>query len=124
MQLTGIFQITDWQESTQKQFDNGTKLNIANVSQTYSGDILGKSKITYQLNYQVSGDAHFNGFEYINCVINKLECELVLKHDGQFTNGIASGNFLIISSHPIKQLIGKTGYFKSTSDGQAEYKLT
>jgi len=53
MQLTGIFQITDWQESTQKQFDNGTKLNTCNVSQTYSGDIVGSSKTIYQLKYQV-----------------------------------------------------------------------
>jgi len=124
MQLTGIFQITDWQESTQKKFDNGKKLNIANINQTYSGDIVGSSKTIYQLDYQVSGDAYFNGFEYITCEINNLECELVLKHDGEFKNGIASSNFKIISSETNLDLEGKTGYFKSTTDGQAEYILT
>jgi len=49
---------------------------------------------------------------------------LVLKHDGEFKNGIASGNFKIISSDTNQDIEGKTGYFKSTSDGHAEYILT
>jgi len=124
MQLSGIFQITDWQESIEKQFDNHTKLNTANVKQKYSGDIFGTSKITYQMHYDINGDAHFNGFEFISCEISKQPCNLVLKHDGQFKNGMASGNFVIISSDTIKKLIGKTGYFASTSDGMAQYEIS
>lgn len=39
MQLTGVYEIINWQETTEKQFDDGAKLSKAVVSLSYEGEI-------------------------------------------------------------------------------------
>jgi hypothetical protein len=60
--LTGQFQITDWQETTQSEHQ-GTKRSLANVKLEYSGNIVGTSELQYLLSYQTDGSAEFVGFE-------------------------------------------------------------
>ena len=45
MTLEGMFSITDWQETTEKTFEQGSKLNTAKVSQHYSGELTGTSEV-------------------------------------------------------------------------------
>jgi len=61
MQLKGMFQIIDWKESIEKSFDAGGKLTTAIVSLIYSGDIIGKSEVTFQMNYETNGNAVLSG---------------------------------------------------------------
>lgn len=121
MQLKGSFQITDWQESIDKSFDDGAKLSKALVSQTYSGDITGSSEVQYQLSYETTGDACFNGFEFISGTIGDTPCKLTLKHDGTFENGVAKSQFVIVSSATHVELLGVIGGFTSGEAGQANY---
>lgn len=123
MQLTGTFQITGWDETTEQTFDNGAKLNIASVKQAYTGAIQGNSEIKYIMYYHPSGNADFAGFEYIKAQINGQETGLTLKHDGKFENGVASSHFLIVQSSNDESLIGKTGEFTSGEAGKADYKI-
>lgn len=123
MQLKGTFQITDWQESVNKSFDEGAKLSKALVSQMYSGDIKGSSEVHYQLNYETTGDACFNGFEFISGTIGDRPCTLTLKHHGSFEKGVAKSQFVIISSVTHAELVGITGFFSSGEAGQANYLI-
>ncbi|MDR7121072.1 DUF3224 domain-containing protein [Rheinheimera soli] len=122
-QLKGSFQITDWKESINKSFDDGAKLSKALVSQTYSGDITGSSEVQYQLSYETTGDACFNGFEFISGTIGDTPCKLTLKHDGTFEKGIAKSQFGIVSSATHPEWVGVTGFFTSTEGGQANYLI-
>ncbi len=124
MQMQGTFLIQDWQESIQKQFDDGSKLSRAEIKQNYSGQIDGHSEVYYLMNYNTDGDAFFCGFECISGTINDKECKLELKHDGQFKNGVASSKFVVVNATPLKSLIGKTGHFESTESGQADYSIS
>lgn len=121
MQLTGIFQIEDWTEEAVETKPDGIKLNTAKVKQSYSGDINGTSTVHYQLLYLPNGQAKFNGYEILEGQIDGQDSTLVLQHKGQFENGIASSQFEIVSSSPIKSLEGKFGEFKSKENKQAQY---
>lgn len=121
MQLKGTFQITNWQESVSTSFEQGAKLSKALVSQTYSGDITGSSKVQYQLSYESTGEASFNGFEFITGSIGDTPCQFTLKHDGTFEKGVAKSQFVIISSATHAELLGLSGSFTSGEAGQASY---
>jgi len=123
MQLTGHFKIEQWNESTETDFKNGSKLNIASIKQSYSGDIEGTSTVHYHLYYKTEASAIFNGFEYLECNISGQACQLVLKHNGQFNNGVASSNFEVLEASEQIELVGKTGSFEAPMGGQASYQI-
>jgi hypothetical protein len=123
MQLKGTFQITNWQESVTQSFDHGAKLSKAQVSQTYAGDVTGSSEVHYQLSYESSGAANFNGFEFISGSLGGEPCQLTLKHDGTFEKGVAKSQFVIVSSTTHTKLLGVTGGFISGEAGQASYLI-
>lgn len=122
MQLTGTFQITEWQESVEKFLDEGRKLASAKVCQQYGGDITGNSEVTYQMYYQANGDACFVGFEHVEGSIAGELCQLTIKHDGHFAGGLAKSQFVILnSSH--KELNNITGSFEAMKVGKANYLI-
>ena len=123
MQLKGIFQITNWQESVTQSFDHGAKLSNALVNQSYSGDITGSSEVHYQLSYESTGDACFNGFEFITGNLGDAPCQLTLRHQGNFEQGVAKSQFVIISSTTHAELLGLSGSFMSGEAGQASYLI-
>lgn len=121
MKITGIFQITNWQESTIQPLKDGGKITQATVNQSYQGDITGESQVHFHMVYQANGDANFIGFESFEAQLGSEPCQLTLKHDGKFEQGVASSQFLILASTSHQNLIGKTGSFQSTENGQANY---
>lgn len=123
MQLKGTFQITNWKESVTTSFEQGAKLSKALLSQTYSGDITGSSEVHYQLNYETTGNACFNGFEFITGVLSDAPCQFTLKHYGTFEKGVAKSQFVIISSATHPELLGLSGSFTSGEAGQAAYVI-
>lgn len=123
MQIKGIFQITNWQESTVQSLSDGGKITQALVNQKYQGDISGDSQVHFQMLYQENGEASFIGFESFEAQWNNSPCQLTLKHDGTFKQGIASSQFIIVASTSHEELIGKTGNFQSTEGGQANYQI-
>lgn len=123
MTFTGTFQITDWQEQVEQLLDDGAKLSVATVQQTYTGAIEGSSTVRYQLYYHKNGNAVFHGFETIHVIDNNQPHTLVIKHDGQFENGIASSVFTVIDSYNNQTLLGKTGRFTSMAGGKAAYEI-
>lgn len=123
MNMHGTFQINDWQETTQRTLSDETKLNRAKVTQSYSGNIEGTSEVQYDMFYGLDGNAHFTGFEFISGHIQGQACQLTLKHNGRFENGVASSEFTIIACSNLTELLGKSGHFVATQNGQAEYTL-
>lgn len=124
MTLKGTFQITDWQEKTEKTFVGDAKLNAATVKQSYQGDINGESEVRYMMNYREDGNANFTGYEYLTVQIDGQNCHLVLQHDGKFEAGVASSQFTVVDCPQLPDLVGKLGQFKSSENGQADYSLT
>lgn len=124
MKITGEFQITDWKENVEHDFDDGSKLSSALVKQCYQGDIQGDSVVKYQMAYDANGQAQFLGFETFSGQYNEASCRLILKHDGCFEKGVARSEFVIIESASDKSLVGLKGQFETLSDGTARYEIT
>ncbi|KZN50854.1 DUF3224 domain-containing protein [Pseudoalteromonas luteoviolacea] len=122
MKLTGIFQVNDWQESDVALLADGTKISNATVQQTYEGDLIGTSTVHYQLYYDRKGNAVFNGFEVFKYANNE-ENMLVIRHKGQFADGIASSTFTIIDCKDDQGMIGKTGNFTSIEGQKSVYSF-
>ncbi|WOH38330.1 DUF3224 domain-containing protein [Thalassotalea fonticola] len=123
--LTGLFQITQWNEECHLVFDEGGKQCCAQIKQTYSGDIEGDSSLKYLMNYRTESTACFVGFEVINATIDGKKGRIVLRHDGVFEQGVASSHFKIISencSDDFKGIHG-SGSFASAENGQANYQF-
>lgn len=128
MQLSGQFKVIQWQESTKAEFDNGSKLNTADIEQSYTGDIVGSSKVSYQLHYDTESSSTFNGFEQLECEIQGADIQqakvhLVLIHRGVFKNGIASSQFEILEAKGMDDLVGKTGSFEAAMGQDAHYQI-
>lgn len=123
MELTGTFQIIDWQENIEQQLHDGAKLSTALVQQTYSGDLIGSSTVRYQLYYHKNGDALFHGFETISYQHQHDTAQLTLKHDGKFEQGVAAGTFTVLDSSHDGRLTGRSGSFTSLEGGRARYQI-
>jgi len=120
--LTGDFQIKDWQETTQSEYKQG-KRSLANVKLEYTGDIVGTSELQYLLSYQADGSAQFVGFENIQASVNDTSGYLTLRHVGQFVDGVASSQFEVTQSSINDKLIGLKGEFSSGENGLAGYTI-
>lgn len=123
MELSGTFQITDWQENVEKELSDGAKLSNAIVQQSYTGDLTGSSEVRYQLYYDAHCNAIFVGFETLTLNADHAPATLVLQHSGAFKNGVASSQFTVVASSADASLLGRSGSFKSTEGGKAEYQL-
>ena len=126
VQLTGTFQITNWQETPYTESDNGAKQSLAIISQQYSGDIEGTSELRYLMSYQPDGTAQFVGFETFTGTINGQAGSLVLQHQGQFIAGVASSTFSIVEGSGTDEMatFKGAGSFTTAEHGQAAYQIS
>ncbi|WP_075186340.1 DUF3224 domain-containing protein [Teredinibacter haidensis] len=123
MELTGEFQITNWDEKVIHEYENGTKQSYVIVTQAYSGDICGLSEVHYLMYYQSEKNAVFVGHERI--VLDSGKGTLVLQHEGVFENGIAKSEFTLANSEGevTEHGVPATGAFESTAGGKAQYSI-
>ncbi|WP_076542914.1 DUF3224 domain-containing protein [Shewanella sp. UCD-KL21] len=125
LQISGVFQITNWDEATDIEHPDGAKQTSASISQMYSGDLEGVSQPKYIMCYTADGKAVFCGYENVEVSINGKSGSFVLQHNGKFDNGVASSDFIIVPNSGQGELVniaGK-GAFTSGEKGQAEYQM-
>ncbi|CAH9053780.1 hypothetical protein PSECIP111951_00892 [Pseudoalteromonas holothuriae] len=123
MKLIGTFQIQDWQEAPDFSLGKHITFKTAQIKQVYTGDLHGQSWVKYQLVYDESGNAQFNGVEFIDGIFKDTVCKLTLMHTGKFVDGIASSQFTVIACEPFTQLKNTNGKFTSASEGKAQYQI-
>ena len=124
--LKGVFQITQWDETTYAEHDDGSKQTIANIKQTYSGDITGAAEIRYVMSHQQDATAVFTGLEELTVTTPEITGRIIFQHNGTFIAGVAHSQFTVIEGSGTQHLteyIGQ-GEFTSTENGQAEYVIT
>lgn len=120
MKLRGEFQVTDWQESVMVEYPDGSKTSHAKITQTYQGDLVGRSELDYQLFYQDGQNSEFTGIEIVTLEVD--DRRLVLMHRGKFADGVASSEFDILQDTTGK-LTGRTGCFHAKLGGVANYVI-
>jgi len=123
--LTGLFQITGWDETAYRENADGSKQTNAKITQTYQGDIKGTSELQHLMSYSSNGSAVFVGIETIVCSINGKSGNFVIQHKGKFEAGTARSDFSIVPDSGKDEFEGikGTGSFTSAENGQASYIL-
>ncbi|WP_144213922.1 DUF3224 domain-containing protein [Shewanella donghaensis] len=125
LQVSGVFQITNWDETTDIEHPDGAKQTSASITQMYSGDLEGVSQPKYIMCYTADGLAVFCGYENVEVSINGKSGSFVLQHNGKFENGIASSEYIIVPNSGQGELdsISGKGTFTSGEKGQAQYEM-
>ncbi|MGO4444497.1 DUF3224 domain-containing protein [Mycobacterium sp. 2YAF39] len=124
-EIKAAFEIASWDETP---FDDGdpdgdgeTKLTEALVKKTYSGDIDGTSTTKWLMAYAPDKTATYVGIEHITGTVDGRRGGLVLMHDGEFADGVATAVMRIVSG--TGELIGATGVGKFRADPAGSVSL-
>jgi len=95
-QIKAEFEIAGWDESPFEGSDEETKLTEALVKKKYSGDVEGTSTTKWLMAYAPDKSATFVGLENITGTVGGKRGALVLLHDGEFTDGVATAQLRIV----------------------------
>ena len=90
------FQITGWDEKTDREIAGGAKLTRAKVTQSYAGDIEGTSTSEYLMSYSAQGTASFVGVEQISGTVAGKAGTFVAQHVGTFSQGKARSTWSVV----------------------------
>src|SRR4029077_5208404 len=91
------FEVASWDETLFEDGDDATKLTEALVSKRYEGDIKGTSTTKWLLAYAPDNSALFVGVEPITGTMGGKTGAIVLLHDGEYRDGVASAELRVAS---------------------------
>jgi hypothetical protein len=95
--ISAAFEIASWDETPFEDGDEETKLTEALVKKRYSGDIDGTSTTKWLMSYAPDKSATFIGIEHITGTLGGRSGSLVLMHDGEYADGVATAVLRIVS---------------------------
>jgi uncharacterized protein DUF3224 len=111
------FEIASWQETPFENGDDGTKLTEALVSKRYEGDIEGTSTTKWLMSYAPDKSALFVGVEHITGTIGGKKGSIVLFHDGEYRDGVATAELHVASGTGELANVAGTGKFLADPAG-------
>ena len=117
------FEVASWDETPFKGSDNATKLTEALVSKRYDGDINGTSTTKWLMTYAPDESALFVGVEHITGTIGGKKGGIVLLHDGEYRDGVASAKLTIASGTDELSDAAGTGKFRADPAGSITLDL-
>lgn len=117
------FEIASWDETPFEGGDDATKLTEALVSKRYDGDIEGTSTTKWLMAYSPDKSARFVGIEHIAGTIGGKKGSIVLIHDGEYRDGVASAELHVASGTEGLADVTGTGKFRAEPAGSMTLDL-
>jgi hypothetical protein len=117
------FEVASWDETPFEGGDDATKLTEALVSKRYDGDIKGTSTTKWLLAYAPDKSALFVGVEHITGTIGGKKGGIVLLHDGEYRDGVASAALRVASGADELSDVAGTGKFRADPAGSMTLDL-
>ena len=117
------FEVASWDETPFEGGDDATKLTEALVSKRYDGDINGTSTTKWLMTYAPDKSALFVGFEHITGTIGGRKGSIVLLHDGEYRDGVASAVLRIAAGTGELADAAGTGKFRADPAGSMTLDL-
>jgi hypothetical protein len=111
------FEIGSWNETPFEDGNDATKLTEALVSKRYDGDIKGTSTTKWLLAYRPDKSALFVGVEHIVGTVGGKKGGVVLLHDGEYRDGVASAELRVASGTEELSDVAGTGKFRADPAG-------
>jgi len=117
------FEVASWDETPFEDGDDATKLIEALVSKRYEGDVKGTSTTKWLLAYAPDKSALFVGVEHITGTIGGKTGGIVLLHDGEYRDGVASAELRVASGTDELTDLAGTGKFRADPAGSMTLDL-
>jgi hypothetical protein len=117
------FEIASWDETPFEDGDEATKLTETLVSKRYDGDITGTSTTKWLMAYAPDKSALFVGVEHITGTIGGKKGGIVLLHDGEYRDGVASAELRVASGTGDLANVAGTGKFRADPAGSMTLDL-
>jgi hypothetical protein len=117
------FEVASWDETPFEGGDDATKLTEALVSKRYDGDIKGTSTTKWLMAYAPDESALFVGVEHITGTIGGKKGGIVLLHDGDYRDGVASAELRVASGTDELADVAGTGKFRADPAGSMTLDL-
>jgi Protein of unknown function (DUF3224) len=117
------FEVASWDETPFEGGDDATKLTEALVSKRYDGDIKGTSTTKWLMAYAPDESALFVGIEHIAGTIGGKKGGIVLLHDGEYRDGVASAELRVASGTDELADVAGTGKFRADPAGSMTLDL-
>ncbi|MEQ8765735.1 MAG: DUF3224 domain-containing protein [Planctomycetota bacterium] len=117
------FRATQWEETPLEMLGESAKRTRASVRQTYAGDIDGESVLEYLMVYRADGSASFVGMECIEGTVCGRAGSFVLRHEGEFADGVARLSLTIMAGAGTGELGQLRGGGRFESAHAEEYEL-
>lgn len=112
-QATAKMEISSWEEQPYHQLDETRKLTWALVTDRFHGDIEGTGTLEYLMTYLEDGTVVTVAFERVVGRLAGREGSFVLRHDGGFADGVASGTSTVLpgsGTGELRELRGQGSY--------------
>lgn len=103
------FQIAEWKENPSQSIEDTAKITVVHARQSWSGAIEGTGQAQYLLSYTAQGTASFVGIERVSASVEGKTGTFVIRHVGQFVDGRACSEWIIIDGAGTNDLIGLHG---------------
>ena len=103
--------------------DGAPKLTAAHCAQTYRGDIDAESALEYLIAYRADGAASFVGLERVRGTLGGRRGSFVLRHEGEFRDGVAALSMTVVPGTGTGQLVGLAGRGEFESPHREEYEI-
>lgn len=123
---TSTFAISTWEEKPYRE-DGGMKLTLAEVTQTYSGSLVGQAEIRYVMLYPGEGiTTTFTGLEYFTGALDGHEGAFGLRWNGEDDGTAARGRGTVIEGSGTGALAGLAGEatYEATRSGDIAFSLS
>jgi hypothetical protein len=117
------FEVASWDETPFEGGDDATKLTEALVSKRYDGDVKGTSTTKWLMAYSPDKSALFVGIEHIAGTIGGKKGGIVLLHDGEYRDGVASAELRVASGTDELADVAGTGKFRADPAGSMTLDL-
>jgi len=121
---TGSFQLSSWNEETYHEAD-ASKMTLATVTQSFSGDITGEGAVRWLMAYRDDGTARFVGMQRVEGTLAGRHGSFVLETAGDFDGQMARWTATVIPGSGTDKLTGLTGAgsFGAEHGPQATYEI-
>jgi hypothetical protein len=108
-EIAGTFELASWEEAPYDEPGDGSRLTLATVTQTFSGDIEGEGSVRWLMAYRPDGTAHFVGLQRVSGVVNGRRGGFVLETTGDFDGKVATWNASVVTGTGTDELAGISG---------------
>jgi hypothetical protein len=127
--LAGEFEVTSWDENAYLELEGRRKLTRADVSQRFTGGVLGTGTVVWLMAYAEDGTARFVGMQHVQGSVEGRDGwrdgGFVMETAGDFDGEKAVGTWSVISASATGGLVGITGEgrFEAPRGPKASYTL-